>query len=195
MCARFEQKIRIAEIAKRFGLKETPALINAPDVRPTDRATIITGDGEGSLISWGLDVSWSKQPMINARSETLVEKVTFRNLLESRCIIPASCYFEWRKNGGKKLKNTISVDGQDDFSMAGLFDGNNFTVITSAAAPSIAHIHSRMPVILNTDEAQQWLNPAYSFADVGRFLQPFDSLPLLAEEEIPPLSSQPDLFA
>jgi putative SOS response-associated peptidase YedK len=195
MCARFEQKIRIAEVAKRFGLTDVPPLVNAPDIRPTDQATVITRNGEGKLIPWGLEVPWSKQPMINARSETLVEKITFRNILDNRCIIPASCYFEWRKDGISKLKNTITVDGQDCFSMAGLFDGNRFTIITCEPAASISHVHNRMPVILAPDVEQSWLNAEIEFADVRKFLGPFGTSPMIAKEQSPPESRQKDLFA
>ncbi len=194
MCSRFEQKVRASEVAKRFGLTDTPPLVNAAEIRPTDQAMIITSTGDARLLGWGFDVAWDKKPMINARSETLHEKATFRNKLENRCIIPASAYYEWRKDGEGKFKNTISVDGLETFSMAGLIHDNRFTIITCTPATAIAHIHNRMPVILSPDAEAAWINNDLAYTDVSKFLTPYDTLPLKAVEDTPPPPAQGNLF-
>ena len=61
----------------------------------------------GRLLGWGLGVDWTAKPLINARAETLAEKRTFRPLLERRCLVPATAYFEWRKDGKARHKNRI----------------------------------------------------------------------------------------
>jgi len=198
MCSRFEQKVRASEVAKRFGLSDTPPLVNAPEIRPTDQALVITSMGQPHLMAWGFEVSWDNKPLINARSETLRDKVTFRDKLENRCIIPASAYYEWRDTGlqtpTRKLKNRISIDGLESFSMAGLIDNNRFTIITCEPTPAIAHIHNRMPVILSTEAEAAWVNGELGFNDVGKFLYPYDSMPIRAKEEQPPKPAQGDLF-
>lgn len=169
-----------------------PPLPNMPELRPTDAALIVTPTG-AALQSWGLSVDWSKQPMINARSETLTEKPTFRPLLEKRCLVPASAYFEWRTaDDGKKRKNRIHAPDDAVFAMAGLTDGERFTIVTCAPADSVAHIHNRMPVILTADTMKTWIGGA-PYAEVQGALAPYQGA-LVADEETPPPPAQADLF-
>jgi putative SOS response-associated peptidase YedK len=123
----------------------------------------------------------------------LDEKPTFRPLLEKRCVVPASAYFEWRTaEDGKKRKNRIWTESAAAFAMAGLTDGERFTVVTCAPSPDVAHIHDRMPVILGPSTIDTWLSDA-PFADVRGALTPYAGK-LIAEEETPPPPAQPDLF-
>lgn len=193
MCSNYELHGTPRNVMLAFGLDDEPSMPNKDELRPTDLALVI-GTGKNVLLQpWGLSVDWSKQPMINARSETLREKPTFNGLLEKRCVVPASAYFEWRKtDGGRKLKNRISVAGADIFAMAGLTDGERFTIVTCAPSPSIAHIHNRMPVLLAHDGIDAWLS-AQSYADVAGILSPFEG-DLAFEEETPPPPAQADLF-
>lgn len=193
MCSNFELNAAPGDISSAFGLDEDPPLPNKAALRPTDLSLIIGMGNIPLLQPWGLSVDWSKQPMINARSETLSEKPTFRGLLDKRCIVPASAYFEWRKtDSGKKLKNRISVLGEPVFGMAGLTDGERFTIITCTPTPKIAHIHNRMPVILDPPTIDVWLG-AQPFAEVSGILVPYEGN-LLFEEEKPPPPAQADLF-
>lgn len=175
-----------------MNLKSAPPLPNAPVVRPTDMALIIKGNN-AELMPWGLRVDWSKQPMINARSETLEEKPTFRSLLHNRCIVPASTYFEWRKNKHQQsCINMIKPAYFPVFGFAGLHDGERFTIITCTPSKSIAHIHSRMPVILEPDTFDAWMSNA-PFPDVKNYLKPFEG-EMSFEEEEPDPPAQADLF-
>jgi len=193
MCSNYELHGTPRNVMQAFGMDEEPPMPNKANLRPTDLSLIIGTGKTAFLQPWGLSVDWSKQPMINARSETLSEKPTFRGLLEHRCVVPASAYFEWRKtDDGKKLKNVISVPGLDVFGMAGLTDGERYTIITCAPAPAIAHIHNRMPVILPQAACEAWLSTA-SFASVAEVLTPYDGK-LQFEEETPPPPLQRDLF-
>lgn len=193
MCSNFELNAVPLDVMNAFGLDDPPPMPNKEQLRPTD-LTLIIGIGKTALMQpWGLTVDWSKQPMINARSETLTEKATFRGLLESRCIVPASAYFEWRKTeDGKKLKNRISIPQMGVFGMAGLTDGERFTIVTSAPAPTIEHIHNRMPVVLDSDAAGRWISDC-EYADVADLLKPYQG-ELSYEEETPPAPAQGDLF-
>jgi len=87
-------------------------------------------------------------------------------MLQRRCLIPASNYYEWEKRDGKKIKYAIRPTKTDMLYLAGIYHLENhdgiiiptFTVLTREAAPEIAFIHHRMPVILPSDYATDWLN-------------------------------------
>ena len=186
------------ELLKYFGLKTPPLMPNISIFRPTDQALVITTndnhEGEARLLGWGLRVKWDKQPIINARVETVSQKKTFQPLLQARCLVPVTAYFEWRQSGRAKLKNRITLKDSPVFAFAGLSDGENFTIITCPPSPAIAHIHDRMPVILGGDSLTPWIDPGLSFGDVENCLTPYKEFPLNADEETPGAPRQPDLF-
>ena len=195
MCSRFEIDARQGDLAERFGLADPPPLPGAPEMRPTDMALIIDGGEKPRLMGWGLAVEWDAKPLINARAETLTKKKTFRPLLENRCLVPATAYFEWRKDGPARRKNRISMKSRGVFAFAGLTDGDRFTIITCPPAADIAHIHDRMPVILKRRAEPLWIDRGTPFEKVAGLLVPFCAEPLRAEEETPPPAGQPDLFS
>ena len=90
MCARYEYKTLVSDLMEAYDLPEAPALPNQSEIRPTDVAVVVHQDRTTATQPWGFQVDWTKQPMINARAETLTEKPTFRPWLQSRCIVPAS---------------------------------------------------------------------------------------------------------
>lgn len=195
MCSRFEIDARQGDLAERFGLADPPPLPGAPEMRPTDLGLIIDGGANPRLLSWGLAVEWDAKPLINARAETLTKKKTFRPLLENRCLVPATAYFEWRKDGPARRKNRIGTESRGVFAFAGLTDGDRFTIITCPPAADIAHIHDRMPVILERRAETLWIDRGTAFEKVAGLLVPFCAEPLRAEEETPPPVGQPDLFS
>jgi putative SOS response-associated peptidase YedK len=128
-----------------------------------------------AVMRWGLIPSWTRdiraaKPLINARAETLADKPAFRLLLKThRCLIPASGFFEWKKEGKKKCPYYIRVPDEPLLSFAGLFDTwhnpegvtvSTFTIITCPANPLVAPLHDRMPVILSRHYEDRWLNRA-----------------------------------
>ncbi|MBT7943245.1 MAG: SOS response-associated peptidase, partial [Alphaproteobacteria bacterium] len=127
-------------------------------------------------------------------SETLAQKKTFQPFLETRCIIPATAYFEWRKDGAARRKNRIHLETDTLFAFAGLTDGERFTIITCPPAPAVAAVHNRMPVILEQQAEGQWINPNASFDVVSGGLIPYREKPVLADEDAPPPILQADLF-
>lgn len=193
MCARYELSASPRMIMERFALDAAPPVPNKQEMRPTDQALVIGRDGAG-LLRWGLEASWDGRPLINARAETLAEKATFRPLLENRCLVPMTAYFEWRQANGRKLKNRISVNNGDLAAFAGLTDGRAFTIVTCAPAPAIAHVHDRMPVILDPADASAWADPNRRFAQVAPLLVPYAG-GLTAAEDAPPAPAQGSLFA
>ena len=184
MCSRYEMNARPRDLVERFLLKDEPVLPEKTEVRPTDEALIVVAR-RPVLCRWGLRVSWDDKPLINAREETLEQRKTFRPLLRDRCLVPATAYFEWRRDGKRRFKNRISPDGQDLFAFAALTDGEYFTIITCSPVPALAHIHDRMPVILAPDAGRQWLDQMIPFNEVSALLRPFSAGTLTAREEPP----------
>ena len=195
MCSRFEIDAQPGDLAERFGLADPPPVPGAPEIRPTDMALIIKGVAKPRLSGWGLAVEWNAKPLINARAETLREKKTFLPLLENRCLVPVTTYFEWRKDGPALRKNRIVTKSRGVFAFAGLTDGERFTIITCPPAADIAHIHDRMPVILERRAEPLWIDRGTPFDKVSGLLVPYEAQPLRAEEETPPPAGQPDLFS
>ena len=136
---------------------------------------------------WGLIPSWAKDPkignrMINARSETLVEKPSFRNAYKRRrCLVLADGYYEWQKIPGEKTKQPVYIrlKSQKPFAFAGLWEVwkgkgmdeplRSCTIITCPPNAVLAEIHHRMPVILPAEVYGAWLAPDEQSADT---LQP-----------------------
>ena len=198
MCSRFELNTTPRELAKQFSLSAAPVMPNQSEIRPTDLALVIERRAETSLRIWGIPAPWDGKPVFNARAETVLEKPIFKPFLAKRCIIPATMFPEWRKDGKARCRNDISrgVDEQDDppvLAFAGLMDETHTTIITCAAAPRMAHVHGRMPVILVGDAVHTWLDDAPIEQRVS-LLTPYTGGDLMVVEDTPPPPKQPDLF-
>ncbi len=191
MCSRYEIDTNPRDLARRFALDDPPPVPPAPELRPTNRALVIGGGRRAHLLVWGLPAPWNGKPLINARAETLARKKTFRPLLGNRCLVPATAYFEWRSEGRHKRRNRIAPADGGVMAFAGLTDGDYFTIITCAPVPAIAHIHDRMPVILDAGAEAPWLDLALPFTAVSGLLVPYAGGRLAADEEPAP---RPDLF-
>jgi putative SOS response-associated peptidase YedK len=202
MCARYELNSPPLALMERFHLALPPGAPLPPgyrepgETRPTDAAPIIAPDRELRLFRWGLSVDWDTKPLINARAESLTEKATFRPLLRFRCLVPADGWYEWRKDGANRIKTRVAPPEGGPFALAGLADPDRelFTVITCAAAPSVAPVHSRMPVLLAGPKAEaHWLNMALDFPEAARVLTPYAG-PLDTVEDTPPPPRQASLL-
>lgn len=172
MCGRYALEADIDVLIERYKAIIQETNFNSKDeIFPTDTVPIVKYVDENIHIQdmkWGFSPSFAKTPLINARSETVDIKPTFRDsFLNRRCIIPASSFFEWEKFDGKKIKRKISISEERIFSLAGIYnvfhdkDGKAyeaFTILTTAANDSMKHIHERMPVIIPRDKEYIWLN-------------------------------------
>ena len=108
------------------------------------------------------------QRMINARAETLLEKPSFKNLVSARrCLVPADGFYEWRREGKRKVPMWIYLKSREPFTFPGLWDCwldrdtepelYSFTIITTRPNGLLKPIHNRMPVIYDKDMGRQWL--------------------------------------
>ncbi len=178
MCGRFVLVALADEIADMFELHSVPVpFAQRFNVAPSQQIAVITNEKSDELAwhRWGLIPFWAKEAkigyrMINARSETAAEKPSFRAAFRSRrCLIPASGFFEWRRRGKEKQPVYISLRKSPLFAFAGLWEAwrnpegeavHSATILTTVANRFMADIHLRMPVILQPDDYDSWLNPA-----------------------------------
>jgi putative SOS response-associated peptidase YedK len=129
---------------------------------------------ELSLIRWGLIPSWAKDSsaaarMINARSETASTTPAFRDAMKyRRCLIPADAFYEWKKTGSTKQPYCFEVNHGKLFAFAGLWDRwknpsgvwvETCSILTTTPNAVTAAVHDRMPVILDPDGYDLWLDP------------------------------------
>jgi putative SOS response-associated peptidase YedK len=167
-----------AEVRARFPIAESVEVRRRYNVAPGDDVLAVTTDREGvprgDLLRWGLVPSWADKPdtglkMINARIETVAERPAFRRAYERfRCLIVADGFYEWRPTpGGPKQPFHIKRADGELFAFAGLWsiwyggEGDKLrscTILTTAANSAVAPLHDRMPVILDPDAEQVWLD-------------------------------------
>jgi putative SOS response-associated peptidase YedK len=208
MCGRYASFRDAQDIVDELAVAEVAedARLLPPswNVAPTDQVRIVVerpqrieGKNTGEIVRslrlarWGLVPSWAKDPgigarMINARSESLLDKPAFaKPLAVRRCLLPADGYYEWRKlplpEGAPKRAKVPKqpywihpVDG-GLAAFAGLYefwrdptkdddDPDRWlvstTVVTTAASDNMGHIHDRMPVVLPRSAWDAWLDPA-----------------------------------
>ncbi len=196
MCSRYEINARPAALKRRFRIADAVAHQAKAEIRPTDPAPMVVADTAGARrvepARFGLSVSWDDKPLINARAETLRTKPTFRPLLGHRCLVPATAYIEWRRDGGRRHRNRIAAAAQSEdealMGFAGLYDGDRFVIVTCAPAAAVAHVHDRMPVILPPEAWDAWLDPQREPEQVLPLLLPFAAL--VAAEDRPSTPAQ-----
>ena len=144
-----------------------------------------------SLMKWGLIPHWSKDASIaastiNAKSETAATKPAFRDPLKfRRCLIPTDGFYEWKRNGTSKQPFCFEINDGELFAFAGLWDGwktdngdwvKTCTILTTTPNAVTGTVHDRMPVILNPDSYDVWLNPGMqNVAVVSELLTPCDA--------------------
>ncbi|HEY8363396.1 MAG TPA: SOS response-associated peptidase [Tissierellaceae bacterium] len=175
MCGRFSLDASIDVIIERYKAKNTVEFLPKEEIFPTNVAPVVinNGNNEIRMMKWGFVFDFTKNPLINARAESVDIKHSFKySFLNKRCIIPVTGFYEWENVDGKKIKRKIFIQ-EDIFSLAGLYntfrdkDGNPyeaFTIITTEANEDMKKIHQRMPVILPKDVEGLWLDT--SFRDI-----------------------------
>ena len=180
MCGRFVGFRKLEEMKQFFPIDKADCdIIENYNTAPSQEVfAIIKVDGLRTLekIHWGLVPFWAEDisignKLINARSETVASKPSFRNAFtKRRCLILADGFYEWKGQKGEKQPYFITLPDERPFAFAGLWEawdnkGQNDTVyksctiLTTAASESVRKIHHRMPVILKPDSYEFWLDP------------------------------------
>jgi putative SOS response-associated peptidase YedK len=179
MCGRFAGFRPLQELKKHFPIDIAKIKVSPNyNVAPTQEILAITQrDGKNHLekLFWGLVPFWAKDismgsRMINARSETVAEKPSFRNAFKNRrCLILADGFYEWKGEKGNKQPMFITMPDGRPFAFAGLWGTwdkqgkepiqyRTATILTREASESVMPIHNRMPVILKPEAFGPWLS-------------------------------------
>ena len=179
MCGRFSLTADVNAVQESFPwVNIPPDLTPRYNITPTQPVAVIANDGKNKLdyYTWGLIPSWAKDPeigsrLINARSETLAEKPSFRSAFRRRrCLILADGFYEWQQQpqSKQKIPMYIKLTSGKPFGFAGLWevwnspDGSmilSCTIITTQPNDLMQPIHNRMPVILPPTTYETWLQP------------------------------------
>ena len=183
MCGRYTLISDISELQGRFGfMMDEPHPEPRYNIAPTQSVLTVVNDGErrGEMMRWGLVPSWAKDikignRMINAVSETAATKPAFRSAFRRRrCLVLADGFFEWRREGKKRVPQYFSQKSGEPMAFAGLWENwkspegewvRSCTILTTAANSFIEPVHNRMPVILSAETEPLWLDSLTEAAD------------------------------
>jgi putative SOS response-associated peptidase YedK len=193
MCGRFTITLEAADLQQDLGVAEMPGdwqpRYNVAPTQPV-AAVVDAATRRAEWLKWGLIPSWAKDPsigsrLINARSETIAEKPSFRSAFSKRrCLILADGFYEWKRQPDQKGLSQPYYFHRTDrkpFAFAGLWEiwkpaeGDfirSCTIITCAANEVVSSVHERMPVILSGEQMWKWLEPGSPETLMG-FLQPY----------------------
>jgi len=198
MCGRFTITKTEQELERRFGANFYSRVLEARyNIAPTQLSPVLTAEKpfDFQFYRWGLIPFWAKDlsiglKMINARQETVTEKPAFRSALQQRrCLVIADSWYEWVTVGKRKQPYRILRKDREAFAFAGLWerwnpapqdqnrdpdrDIHSFTIITTAALPSLAAVHDRMPALLLPCDERNWIDMACPADQALQLLQPY----------------------
>ena len=178
MCGRVVLTTAPHQLAARFFLDRVPELLPSFNIAPGgDIAAVLPNPvSEGRLVhtlKWGLELPWLKGPrpgpkLINARSETVLDKAAFsESYRQRRCLIPVDGFYEWQKRAGASQPFYFCGRNRETLALAGLWASHEYpgghrvdacTILTTAANSLMRPVHHRMPVVLSADQWQTWLD-------------------------------------
>jgi len=175
MCGRFQLSVKGKVISERFNVEVFDNMYKPSyNCAPTQNLLVITKNGpmKVELMRWGLIPFWTGKaakpfaPLINSRSETILEKPVFSDAFRKRrCLVPANGFYEWKK-GINKIPYRFHFEDDSLFSMAGIWQEGkgpdqeqicSFSILTTAANDLMRDVHNRMPVILEPKDEEPWL--------------------------------------
>lgn len=181
MCGRYAISHTAADLQSLFGVVNPDAFADLAryNIAPTQLVPMVYRNREGERSAgnarWGLVPSWVRDPAdwkastFNARSEEVGSKPTFRNAFRrGRVLIPASGFYEWKREGGSKTPYHIRKRSGEPLAFAGLMDVwrdresddrlVSCTILTMAADGPVEELHDRMPVMVAKEEFDTWLS-------------------------------------
>lgn len=183
MCGRYIIASSPEALRRLFGYSEQPNFPPRYNVAPTQPVPVVileNGARQFRLMRWGFLPAWVKDPgkfalVINARSETVLEKPSFRNAIKRRrCLLPADGYYEWQASPARKRPFFIRRRDGAPIAFAGVAEtwaGPNgeevdtVAIVTTAANPEMAMLHERVPVTIAPSDFDRWLDSNVSDAD------------------------------
>ena len=189
MCGRYSFILEDELIRERFGVTVRSAIYKARyNCAPTQDLAVISDENPAilSFYLWGLIPFWAKESsignkMINAKSETILDKPSFKaSFRNKRCLVLADGYYEWKKDA-EKIPVRITMKDKSPFALAGIWDKwvsadgeiiHSFSILTIASPPKMQVIHDRMPVILTRKDEAKWMERTSENELLG-LLRPF----------------------
>jgi putative SOS response-associated peptidase YedK len=190
MCGRFPLATTKEKLQQQLPFVETTgdALRVSFNIAPTQPAYVLTGDFPHrlQLFGWGLVPYWAENDrnggkLINARMEDIETKPSFKEpVRRRRCLVPADSFYEWRKEGDRKIPYRILLKNGELLLLASIWDVwqkegrevKTFSIITAPANSDMTALHDRMPVILRGKEQQElWLHTK-NLREALQLLQP-----------------------
>jgi putative SOS response-associated peptidase YedK len=203
MCGRFALTLKSEEVEAFFALMELEDFPPRYNIAPTQPILMVmAGEGRGEpgsnlpdrralLVRWGLVPAWVKDPksfplLFNARSDTALEKNTYKTAMRHRrALVPASGFYEWKRQGKSRAQAYwVRPKGGGLVGFAGLMEtwyepgGSEIdtgAILTTDANADVAHIHERMPVVIKPEDFPRWLDcRANEPRDVADLLRPAD---------------------
>jgi putative SOS response-associated peptidase YedK len=195
MCGRYTI-VETRQIADEFQPDELDADLSRAryNVAPSQKVPALVYRDQQRVLTdlhWGLVPFWADDPaignrMINARADSVADKPAYRkSFRQQRCLIPADGFFEWQKKGKQKIPMYVTLKSKRLFAFAGLYaiwheggddELRSCTIITTDANELLQPIHNRMPVILDPENYDHWLNTKFTdLKKLTAMLQPFDS--------------------
>jgi putative SOS response-associated peptidase YedK len=179
MCGRFTLSVFPEVLTQIFEVEKVPDFKPQYNIAPTQMVLVVLYNSEGhkreiQRLRWGLIPSWAKDQsmgarLINARAETAAEKPMFRRAFKrQRCLVVADGFYEWQRQDGKKQPYYFRLSNGKPFGFAGLWEEwqspaqeqiKSCTILTTQANELLQVVHDRMPVILQQENYDLWLDP------------------------------------
>ena len=180
MCGRY---VVTKPVTKTVDLVKTTIKVEDRDnynAHPTQKLSVIKSYTNGKALEncdWGLVPAWAKdkkdfKPLINARLETLMEKISFKKLIQtSRCLIVADGYYEWKREAKNKTPYYFTRVDDSLMLFAAIHQNNQFCIITREATDKIKKIHHREPLVLDKEQISNYLDIKKEGTDVLKSLK------------------------
>jgi putative SOS response-associated peptidase YedK len=206
MCYHYSLSKKQEEIMKMIAAEwempfEPIHYINGFDF-PTMPVITSSKSNQVQAYQWGLIPHWVQNladaqklrgQTLNAKAESIFQKPSFRSYTNNRCIVLTDGFYEWMEYKKKKYPHYIHLKSNEVFGFAGLYSHwtdketgelfKTFAIITTEANPLLARIHNvkkRMPVILQKEQWQYWLDPSITKEQIQEILTPCDDANLTA---------------
>jgi putative SOS response-associated peptidase YedK len=206
VCGRYTHLFTWKQLHRLLDLSHWPDVELTPryNVAPTQAAPVVRlnerGERDGVMLRWGLIPSWAEDVsiasrLVNARGETAFDKPAFRKaMVERRCLVPISGFYEWQVIEGERFKRPhwIGRADREPLFLAGVWEQwkdrsrpesslvETFTILTTSPNALMMRLHDRMPVILNPEGRNIWLDPASPRSALEPLIRPESTNELIA---------------
>lgn len=192
MCGRYSLDKKAGEIAKRYNLAKVPEDIKPNyNASPSQVMPVITEGKDGKrqleLMKWGIPRMLGKdlvKELINTRADKAFGRFWKRTVLNQRCLIPATGFYEWKRGKDGKTPFYIHPKQIDLYAFAGIWDTwknedgqeiKTYSIMTTEPNKEMRAVHDRMPVILHPEDEEAWIGPSNDEPEsLGRLLFPFE---------------------